>query len=217
MALSSAVEARLPGPLERGGRVRLWWVPVGPARVGAWEDLLTEDERARAASYRRPADRAAFAARRAGLRLLLAAELGAAPLEVRFGADGLGRPRLENPRGSDLTFSVSSRGAWAAIALGRGVDVAVDLEQLVDLPFDELAAYALGPDEREAIRGSRDPRRAFFEAWTRFEALVKLEGRGLAAALAERVGGAAEVANVPAPEGYVAALAVATPRSGPPR
>jgi len=95
--------------------------------------------------------------------------------------------------------------------------VAVDLEQLVDLPFDELAAYALGPDEREAIRGSRDPRRAFFEAWTRFEALVKLEGRGLAAALAERVGGAAEVANVPAPEGYVAALAVATPRSGPPR
>jgi len=46
---------------------------------------------------------------------------------------------------------------------------------------------------------------------------VKLEGRGLAAALAERVGGAAEVANVPAPEGYVAALAVATPRSGPPR
>src|SRR5204863_9193437 len=73
----------------------------GAPRTGDWSNLhnyLSEDERARAFSFRFEVDRWSFVAAHAGLRVLLAQLMACAPHALRFATGANGKPCLDRDR-----------------------------------------------------------------------------------------------------------------------
>jgi 4'-phosphopantetheinyl transferase len=161
--------------------VDVWLVPSGPTD----DRLLSEDERARASRFRRPADRATYVAAHTALRVLVGDRLGVAPKSVRLGCEDCplcggphGRPTLlglpDEPAGSGpLQFSLSRTAGLAAVALSSAV-VGVDVEAATrPVGLDDLLA-ALHPRELPVA-----DRTAALRLWVRKEAYLKGRGTGL--------------------------------------
>jgi phosphopantetheinyl transferase len=93
----------------------------------------------------------------------------------------LGKPFIP---GSLLEFSLSHSASWTALAVSAA-PVGLDIEHVIDLPdLDDVAAYALGPLERDALAdcATADRNRFFHRCWTRKEAYLKGVGCGLSLA-----------------------------------
>lgn len=145
---------------------------------------LSEAERLRADRFRFQHDRRRFATCRALLRWLLARELGGDPSAIEFCYGPFGKPALH--AGSALMFNVSHSDSQAVIALSRGAQVGVDIEQVRQLDdLEQLAASVFSPAERSAFDtlSGADRTRGFFNGWTRKEAYIKARGDGLQRAL----------------------------------
>ncbi len=169
------------------GEVHVWSVDVGRAMtLPAEVSILSPDERARAARFRRPEDRVRSIVSRTALRDLLARYVGAAPAALRFVAGPHGKPMLA-PGSTDSPpgFNVAHSGrvillAFAACAVG------IDVEQLrPDVEIEELARRFFAPEEVAAVHATPGARRVeiFFRVWTRKEAFLKAHGAGLSAPL----------------------------------
>jgi 4'-phosphopantetheinyl transferase len=223
--------------------VHLWRIDLAGlvAQAERLAETLAPDELARAARFRFARDRLRFIAGRAALRAILARYLGVAPREVAFVYGAHGKPALtpgpplpsqrgRGPGGeAQIQFNVAHSAELALVAVARGRAVGVDVEMLRPLP--ELAPMidkVCTPRERVALRALPDAERpaAFFNLWTRKEAVLKARGDGLGMALDRvevalgeparllRLDGDPQAAQrwslralAPAP-GYVAALAV---------
>jgi 4'-phosphopantetheinyl transferase len=132
----------------------VWWARVGDIAPGH-DALLSEEELARRARFARDGDHARFTAGVAVTRLVLGALLDTSPGSLRFdrrcarcGA-AHGKPWL--PARPDVQWSVSHAGQWVLVAVHRGPALGVDIEQVRELPGDELgelADYALARSER---------------------------------------------------------------------
>lgn len=175
------------------GAVHLWRVPLrrlGSLGPAALEAALDEEERHRASMFRADADRRRFIVRRAARREILAMYLGCAPVEVEIHSSVLGRPVVVGPRrGRGLTFSTSHRGELGVVAVGRGIDLGVDVE--VTPPVvgaEEAGQMVLSAAERAQIAALPEElrTRAFVRCWTCKEALLKAMGVGLTGPL-ERI------------------------------
>ena len=196
-------------------------------RVGqdAWAHaLLNADERERAGRMRAGLPREEFVAARGLLRTVLGAAVGVRAAELRFAVGAQGKPRLESAAG--VEFNVSHARGLVLVALSRFGAVGVDVEP-VDRAVEmlELSEAHFHPEEVARLRAASEPAEVFFRCWTRKEAVVKADGRGLQVPLAEfcvlptgedsglvRVevpGGAAVwVGDLAVGEGFRAALAV---------
>lgn len=219
---------------ERGtppsGEVRLHLLPVTAAAVaaaGRTADVLSAEERAKAAAFRRPADRDLYVVAHVGLRRVVAAHLGVAPGAVVVGAAPCpscggphGRPVL--PQAPGLHVSLSHASGLAAVALAAH-EVGVDVEPR-DRPAAELEGLPpqLHPDERRLVADADDHRTALLRLWVRKEAASKARGLGLAEPLhahstawSGRRGVASDglhVLDVDAGPAHLGAVAVRAPR-----
>lgn len=158
------------------GVCQLYWVHGGADQADF--PILSADERARAAAYRRSADSAAFVARRAALRRILADRLGVAPAEVRLTTNAHGKPVLAD---GFPHFSLSHRRGISVIAVADA-QIGVDLEFADSrIEIDSIAARFFAPDELATLRALSINARhdLFFRLWTRKEALVKALGIGI--------------------------------------
>ena len=130
---------------------------------------------------------------------------------VRCGHHTHGKPRvLDAPR---VSFSVSSAGPLGMIAVGTGVAVGVDLEQVrARHNLAGLAARTLGAEQLQAWRATPEAEQLthFLRIWTAKEAYLKAIGTGITRSLAEIPDEPAgwSVRPIVAPYGYVGALAV---------
>lgn len=170
------------------GTLHLWTVRIAldPRAVDDSLGRLTRAERAWAARLGSPGARARFVAARRALRALLGAYLGLEPTRVRLEEGPHGKPALRARRGArPLHFSVSHSGGLAVLAFSADGPVGVDVERLRPMPNAlRLAERYLTRRERARVRWARGPAarsRAFLEAWTAKEALLKATGDGLAA------------------------------------
>lgn len=175
-------------PLDAGGRwprdIAVWQVRL-PAQADArdWPGL-SADEHERAARFRLSADRVRFAVTRSRLRQLLAGYRNTPPAALRFTRNAWGRPELVD--GDGLSFNVSHSQGQALIAVSARRRVGVDIEWIDPaLDWQGLTGLLCTPGELQAIEGAPPDarRRAFFRCWTAKEALLKAQGRGLAAGL----------------------------------
>jgi 4'-phosphopantetheinyl transferase len=142
--------------------------------------LLSAVERGRADAFHFARDRALYTAAHAGLRRVLARELGAEPAELAFTVEEGGRPRLAGETG--LHFSLSHAGDRALVAVARTPRVGVDVEVArPGVDVERLAARNYTASERAELAAlAGDERRsAFYRVWTRKEAYVKALGKGL--------------------------------------
>ena len=174
----------------RVGLIESSSIHIRPLRVEASDEcfaglsaVLSPDERERAGRFRFPELRRSFAITRACLRYLLSEYLELPPGEIQIRYGERGKPMAAGP----LRFNLSHSGALAVYAFARDCEVGVDIERM--------------DDARPA---------AFYEAWTRREAAVKLTGEGLAVPPDHTV----ELCDLTIDPGYAGALAYRGPRRG---
>jgi 4'-phosphopantetheinyl transferase len=160
--------------------LRLARLDVGASEIERLAGLLSDEELERAGHYIQARDAARFVARRGRLRALLAAELGLAPNAVRLAANDHGKPIDPERR---LSFSLSHSCGLAHYAVSRELDVGCDLEvRRAELARPDVAERFFSPRERAQLALVAPDRwtEAFFNCWTRKEALIKGLGLGLA-------------------------------------
>ena len=173
------------------GEVHLWHVNLATVAKAEqrWEDILSAEERARAARFHFSRDRQYFTATRALLRTILGGYLDSDAKALRFQYSEKEKPSLTPPQSpNSVEFNVSHSGDVALLAFARGRDVGVDVEQLRD-NFDHEAISRRFFSEHEqrqlAALAPADRYRGFFRCWTRKEAYIKARGTGLSLPLRE--------------------------------
>lgn len=151
------------------------------------EDILSEDELARAARFATARHRRRFMTGRAALRRILASRLALAPAALRFNYGDWGKPALA-PRigGPALTFNISHCADLMLCAVGCDRAIGIDVERVrQDTDVMGLAQRYFSAQER-AMLAQLDAvaqRQGFIACWTRKEAYIKAIGMGLSAPL----------------------------------
>ena len=169
--------------------VRVWTarLEIDLARVARLQEILSPDERSRAARYRNPRDGHRFIVRRASLRRGVSACVGVAPRQIVFGYGPTGKPFVREPSSArSLRFNLAHSAGLAVYACGAGHPVGIDIERARrhgDL--DDVASRFFSPDERVKLASLPRSARtvAFYRCWTRKEAYVKAIGSGIEAPL----------------------------------
>lgn len=91
----------------------------------------------------------------------------------------MGKPYIEE----GPVFNASHSGEWFALAItGSGAEIGVDIEHIH--PLDDMLSMArhfFAPAEVERLLAipESERTRAFFECWTRKEAVIKATGEGV--------------------------------------
>jgi 4'-phosphopantetheinyl transferase len=164
---------------------RVWW--LDPTEAPAWcDELLSESERTRAASFHHTAARQRFVAATALLKVTVAQTIGGDPFDVNVrrrcpDCQRLhGRPEID---GTDMHVSISHSGDRVAVAICAAGPVGVDVEQVnPDVDVDGMLRFVLGAGERQPFRsiaGVAARTLAFYQCWTRKESVLKATGDGL--------------------------------------
>jgi 4'-phosphopantetheinyl transferase len=189
-----------PRPVQFEGSDAPWrWGPASPViwpnEVHVWkiylrapwssenQEVLSNDERARATRFRFHLHGDRFIAARSSLRTILARYLWTTPAELKFGVNPFGKPHLVG--GQDklgLRFNLSHSHEMALLAVARNRDVGVDIEFMRrDFATDDVARRFFSRSEvnQLASTASELKTEAFFNCWTRKEAYIKARGEGL--------------------------------------
>jgi 4'-phosphopantetheinyl transferase len=152
-----------------------------------------------------------WAAAHGAMRMILAGYLAVPAASLRFARTATGKPRLDGMDGVEFSFAHTDGLALVAVASDR--QLGVDVERENDrTDIEAVAREFLSPlDVADLERTPPQERRsAFFAAWARHEAGLKLRGQGLAdrpeATAAER-GSPVAVRPITTRPGFAAAVA----------
>lgn len=232
----SATELETPVSGVRIWRANLESIPA--SELEELGKLLDSAENARAARFHFDRDRRHYVASRGLLRRLLGEALKQPAASLVFAYGSHGKPAIAAGTPSPLRFNLSHSAGWAMFALAWDREVGIDLECAARLDRDgnsllDLAARILSARELaiwRALSNDAQRRSAFLRAWTRKEAYAKGTGQGVFDEL-NRIEVALDAAapkpsftlssahasepmrnwalhDLPAPEGFAAALAV---------
>ncbi len=209
-------------------QVTVFSVAVDAAPLAALTHLLDDDERARASRFAAVRHGSRFVAAHSALRLVLAAAIDLPPREIRIHHGSTGKPFLPDYPG--IEFNLSHSAGHALIAISPGRPVGIDLEAIQgDINAVALSERFFSPAERAELAAlpAEQLIPGFYNGWTRKEAYLKGRGTGIGAGLdhfdvtlaperpavlrADRREPDAvtkwSIADLPAPQGYAAALA----------
>jgi 4'-phosphopantetheinyl transferase len=184
-------------------------------------ETLSPEERERAARFHFPLHRGQFIACRGMLREILSSYLEMAPAQVRFSYNTYGKPAAQD---SGIRFNVSHSGGWAMFAVTEGREVGIDIERIEPrVAQDQIPERFFSAWEVAQLRALpvTQQTEALFRCWTRKEAYIKARGLGLSLPLDSfdvslapgepaallRGAGNYSLKEVPAPEGFAAAIA----------
>ncbi len=145
--------------------------------------VLAAEERARAARFRFDIHRNRFIAGRALLRHVLAELTGTPPETIEFVYGDHGKPAM---KAGDLHFNLSHAENRAIIGVTRAGPVGVDIERInPDRARPEVAERFFASQEIETLTNlSGDAyANAFFQIWSRKEAVLKAVGTGIGGGL----------------------------------
>ncbi len=179
----------LEPPAVSDSEIQVWRMRLDrPAsEVPEMQDVLSDDENARAARFVFDRHRARFIAGRASLRRILGGYVGLAPERLEFGYGSRGKPFLKTGSDGDaVRFNLSHTGELAVLAVVRAREVGVDVERIRAVKAHlRLAGRYFAPGEVDVIRALAPEVQyeAFFNCWTRKEAYIKALGTGLACPL----------------------------------
>ncbi|SCL35035.1 4'-phosphopantetheinyl transferase [Micromonospora nigra] len=219
-----------PDPPPAGADIWHIGLDVDTDTVDVVAALLDADERRRAGDLRDPVAAHRFVVAHGAARTVLARYLGAPGDAVHWARGPNGKPFFEG-QWSRWQWSLSRSGGHALLAVRWTGPVGVDLERVRDgPPTVALATRFLPAEEAAAVARHSDPHArsaAYHRLLSRKEACVKasggrfLEGLRLRVLMPGTVEGTGPLAgqrwllrDLPAPPGYVAALATTGDRLG---
>lgn len=169
--------------------IHVWAAPLNlPSKeLDAYAAALSPDEAAQAERFKFEKHRNRFAAGRGMLREILGRYLQAKPAALRFDCSRNGKPTLTGEfAGRGIHFNLSHSEDLALIAVTRIGPVGIDIEFVREIKdMDGLVARFFSRRENELFRKvpSGEKPRAFFNLWTRKEALLKATGEGITRSL----------------------------------
>ncbi len=172
-----------PAPALTSGEVHVWnFSLVGSESWRAnCEQVLSDEESARASRFHFERDALRFKIARGTVRAVLGAYVGSPAGELRFLSTKNGKPALEHSR-SNIRFNVSHSGDRGLLGVVLGREIGVDIEAIrPDVETDKLAERFFSEQERQSIRALPEQSRvtAFFRCWSCKEAFLKAQGVGL--------------------------------------
>jgi 4'-phosphopantetheinyl transferase len=169
------------------GEVHLWFAfPdewADPVLIASAHDILDAGEIARMERFHFPAHRQLFLVSHVLLRTTLSRYADLRPIAWRFVNNDHGKPLIApEARAIGHSFSLAHTAGLAVVALTRGRDVGVDVEQAdrsVDAPA--LSRRFFSPEEASALKKlpAEQLQEQFPRYWTLKEAYIKALGRGL--------------------------------------
>ena len=171
--------------------VQLWRVDLEAVGAGEsrWQQMLSSDELTRAAAFHFSRDRQRFVASRALLRTVLAGYLATDPGGLTFSYSDKEKPSLDATYANrGITFNISHSGGIALLAVTRGREIGVDVEQVrpdADLEAIARRFFSAGEQSQFAALPAEEKVEAFFRCWTRKEAYIKATGDGLSLPLSQ--------------------------------
>jgi len=164
-------------PIEN--RIDVWsiYLPDHAEEQAACLELLTPEERERAARFFRPTDANGFVLARGLLRRILGKYLDRPPTEIRFARNGNGKPFLEN---HPLEFNLSHSREHTLLAVTAGRHVGIDIEfRRKNLNMNAIAERWFSPEDQACFQSTENPCGVFFDIWAQKEAYVKALGIGI--------------------------------------
>ena len=164
--------------------VLVWAFDLDAIDSEAVTDVLSPDERARAARFHFDLYRLRFVAARAALRYALGAVTGTAADAIEFDYGAHGKPFL---KAGGPHFNLSHSDNRAMVAVSRIAPVGIDVERISSKRSSpEVANRFFAPQEiRDLAEFSGDAHAsAFFQIWARKEAILKAVGTGIGGGLA---------------------------------
>jgi len=166
--------------------VHIWRASLlaDPATVQQHKQILNQEEVKRSERYHFEKDQRQYILARSILRRLLGQYLGMDPEAIKIGKLPKEKPYLPH---HSLEFNISHAGNWVVFAFSHqpiGIDIEV-IDPTLDL--EVMATQFFAPAEVQDFLSTPKADRplAFFNAWTRKEALITAIGDGLAAPLDE--------------------------------
>jgi 4'-phosphopantetheinyl transferase len=164
------------------GEVDVWVSSLGRPEARFLE-LLSCDERDRAARYISRQDGNRYIVRRGVLRLLLGRYADIEPDLLTINYNEKGKPVLADEcNDTEVSFNLSHSAGLAVYAFTRNRETGIDIEKIRDIPdMEKIFNRVSSPKEKDVFSSLPENKRkeAFFSYWTRKEAFVKAVGDGL--------------------------------------
>ena len=91
-----------------------------------------------------------------------------------------GRPSTQE----NFDFNISHSGDYVVCVFSTQLQVGIDIERMKPISL-ELLSNHFNPDEWKEIQYSQNSEQSFYKLWTKKEAMVKADGRGLTIPLKE--------------------------------
>ena len=173
---------RLPQLNEASVHIWTWTLEVDRDALSELESELSQSECRRVRRYASHRFARRFVVRRGMLRRVLGLYLHLPPHQLQFSYNAHGKPLLAPDFSPPLQFNMSDSSELAALAVGTGQPLGIDIEQLRPLPDrDALAINVFSEPELNQLSQAAASSRTdvFFRLWTRREAIAKAEGVGL--------------------------------------
>ncbi|MBO0935557.1 4'-phosphopantetheinyl transferase superfamily protein [Fibrella sp. HMF5335] len=139
--------------------------------------LLTTAEWQRASRFHQSIDRQRFVLGRSLLRQVTAHFSGQSPEQIELLVGPRGKPEWVNSAGWQV--NLAHAGAWVLLALAKQA-VGIDVEEIQSgFDYYSLTNSVLSNIEQDYTAQQVNSQHAFYDLWTRKEALVKATGLGL--------------------------------------
>jgi 4'-phosphopantetheinyl transferase len=191
--MGSVVSLEIPQRELAASEVHVWSLPldISQGSLASVAEFLSPDERTRADRFRFEGLRQRFVAGRGLLRVILGRYCGVPPEGLRFNYGPHGKPELTpvegaQRKGGGLHFNLAHSEGLGVLAVTQTGPVGVDVQQVRRLlEFKELVGQFFSAREAaEFLRLEREQQpAAFFNLWTRKEALLKATGEGIGRSL----------------------------------
>ncbi|WP_227687174.1 4'-phosphopantetheinyl transferase family protein [Spirosoma arboris] len=138
---------------------------------------LQPHEISQAQRYHRQEDRNRYIYTRRMVRILVGHYINQEPSEIEFTLGINKKPEING--NTSWHLNVSHSGDCIVVAIGNA-SVGVDTERInPDFMFQDMLFQSFSQPEQAYIKASHDSRFAFYDLWTRKEALVKATAKGL--------------------------------------
>jgi 4'-phosphopantetheinyl transferase len=164
------------------GAIDLWIADFHHARSSSadYGRLLSKEELTRASQFQFDHLTAFYIFCRGTLRRILSGYLAVSPDSIKFHYGDKGKPFVA-PQ-TALQFNVSHAGDLFVCAVSSGLAIGVDIEQIREMEdMPAIASQFFAPAEQRHLAGiaEGDRAHAFYQCWTRKEAVIKATGEGI--------------------------------------
>lgn len=168
----------------KNDEIHVWYVSLDQqvSRLQRMESILSVDERMRAERYHFKRDRNRFVISHGILRTIIGWYLNIEAGKLQFCYGKHGKPALADTFGNGrICFNSSRSEGLALYAFARDRAIGVDIENIRDIyEMEQIAERIFSEKEKSFFHSLPESKKkeAFFNCWTRKEAVVKAIGDG---------------------------------------